>query len=127
MRYKTKNVFAKSWIALIVMVVTLAAAMPVAQVMAKAPTYDQGGKRNPFIPYVGLTYLFSEISPEPHTGLMKTPSGKIIKFQDTVSETSRNWGLVMGVSFINKKKIGINIESRFFDQNSVGIAGELKF
>ncbi|MBN1915317.1 MAG: hypothetical protein JW769_05460 [Parachlamydiales bacterium] len=81
----------------------------------------------PFIPYGGLTYLYSEITPEPQVGLLQTPSGSIEKFQDSVSRTKRNWGMMLGISFINKEKIGLNIETRFFDQNSVGISGEIKF
>lgn len=96
-----------------------------------------------FIPYIGITYLRSIISP--HTGknllysmfaseignkgLIRYPypnQDVLDDFTTSKIKNSKNIGLVVGSSIINSS-ININIESRMFDQNAINISSEVRF
>lgn len=85
-------------------------------------------KTNLLIPYIGSTYLYSTITPNPHGGLLILPDSSSIFFETNDSITRKKWGMVLGVSVINRKNQGnLNIETRVFDQNAFAFLGTLRF
>jgi len=85
-------------------------------------------KTNLLVPYIGSTFLYSTITPNPKGGYLKLPGGGKLFFVTTDSITRKKWGMVLGTSVINKKKqANLNIETRVFDQNAFAFIGTLCF
>lgn len=85
-------------------------------------------KTNLLIPYIGSTYLYSTITPDPKGGLITLPGGGLLFFDTSDSITKNRWGMVIGVSIINKKnQAALNIETRVFDQNAFAFLGTIRF
>lgn len=79
-------------------------------------------------PYLGLTYLFSRITPLPSSGALDLPNfSLLLDFEIRKALNRKRWGLVIGTSILSQQSVTVNIESRIFDQNSVNITGEIRF
>jgi len=79
-------------------------------------------------PYIGVTYLFSRITPSPSTGLLDLPNfDMIVDFEIRKAINRKRWGMAIGTSILSSQKMALNLESRLFDQNSVNISGEIRF
>ncbi len=85
--------------------------------------------KTPFlIPYIGSTFLYSEITPTPKIGRMLIPGGGTLVFETDPSETRRYWGMILGITVNNiQKQASLTVETRMFDQNSVSILGIFRF
>jgi hypothetical protein len=83
------------------------------------------------IPYIGFTYLYSTLKPQPlPKGLFRCPAPYEHIIGDFISRKSKNvknWGVVVGTAIISKNTFNVNAESRFFDQNAVNITCEIRF
>lgn len=90
-----------------------------------------GYKIDIFIPYLGVTYLYSTITPYPYEkGVIRYPypdNDILGDFFTYKTKNSKNWGLVIGSSIFSNSKILLTIEGRMFDQNSIGFLGEVRF
>ncbi|EKE22094.1 MAG: major outer membrane protein [uncultured bacterium] len=85
-------------------------------------------KTNFLIPYIGTTFLYSVITPEPKGGLLTLPGGESLFFDTSDSISREKWGMALGISIINKKnQANLNIETRIFDQNAFSFLGTLRF
>ena len=88
-------------------------------------------KINIIIPYVGVTYLYSTITPRPfEKGLIRYPypnEDTVDDFITRKTKNSKSWGAIVGICLVAKNKININIESRMVDQNAVNISSEIRF
>jgi hypothetical protein len=85
-------------------------------------------RTNFLIPYIGSTYLYSSISPNPKVGFLTLPGGSSLLFETNDSITRKKWGMVLGISVINRKnQANINIEARVFDQNAFAFLGTIRF
>lgn len=79
-------------------------------------------------PYIGATYLFSRITPCPHSVLVEIPNQEeVYDLEMKTAINRKRWGMVIGASILGSKKMTLNLESRVFDQNGVNITGELRF
>lgn len=91
---------------------------------AIAGSYDIGY----FVPYIGLTYLFSKISPVPTLGLISIPERDLIlEFEANPSINHKKIGLVLGTSLVSNETMNLNVETRMIDQNALNISGQLRF
>ncbi len=85
-------------------------------------------KSSLLIPYIGATYLYSTITANPKAGLLKLPTGETLSFDLSDSITKKRWGMVIGISIINRKnQANLNIETRIFDQNAFAFLATLRF
>ncbi|MEN9654512.1 MAG: hypothetical protein RL235_624 [Chlamydiota bacterium] len=79
-------------------------------------------------PYCSATYLVSKLEPHPFIATVRLPQ---MDYEvDVVSKSvtgARRWGIAAGVTIIDHKKATLSVEWRGFNQNSVNIAGELRF
>lgn len=80
------------------------------------------------IPYIGATFLYSTITPSTRVGTILLPDGDKTFFQTSESITRNMWGMVVGISVINRKKQAtLNLESRLFDQNAFAFVATIRF
>ncbi len=80
------------------------------------------------IPYIGFTFLYSEVRPAPKVGILKMPEGGELVFFTNDSVIDNFWGFVIGASLINKKEQAtLTVEARFFDQNAFSFLGQIRF
>ncbi|MFA6119659.1 MAG: hypothetical protein WCT85_07025 [Parachlamydiales bacterium] len=83
---------------------------------------------NYLIPYIGTTYLYSTITPNPAAGLLILPGGDTTYFDTSTSIAKKRWGLALGMSVINKKKQAtLTLETRMYNQNALSFLGTLRF
>ena len=82
----------------------------------------------PFLkPYVGATFLYSEILPNYKVGFLKF-QGYELDFDTNDAENRRFFGLAVGMSFLNKKnQSSITLESKMFNENSISLIGQIRF
>jgi len=81
-----------------------------------------------FSPYLGFTYLFSQIDPYPKTVILKEPkTDDIIIFDLKESDGKKTWGFYLGTTIVTTGQININLEARFFDQNAFNVSGAFRF
>lgn len=81
-----------------------------------------------FSPYIGMTYLFTQISTLPFSGVLRfSENGKGRAFSTKDNVGRKHLGLFLGLSLIAKKEFSLSVESRLFDQNSCAIIGDLRF
>jgi len=79
-------------------------------------------------PYIYLSYLYSKITPDPITLIVRMPTydGYAQSYSSSVID-KRRWGIAFGATLVGGKKGSISIESRFFNQNAINISGEIRF
>jgi len=83
---------------------------------------------NFLIPYAGATFLYSTITSNPKVAFMVLPDLERQWVDIKDSKTSRNYGLVLGISILNNKyQANINLETRMFDQNGFAFVGTFRF
>jgi hypothetical protein len=83
---------------------------------------------DPFIPYIGATYLYSRIIPNQTTSALYYPgTTTIVDFTTKEARNKNNWGMVIGVSMISLSTLSLNLEARFIDQNALGFFGNICF
>jgi hypothetical protein len=91
-------------------------------------SFSMSYKTNLLIPYIGSTFLYSTITPDPKIGYMTLPGGGQLLFETSESITRRKWGMVLGISVVNfKNQANLNIETRMFDQNAFAFIGTFRF
>jgi hypothetical protein len=79
-------------------------------------------------PYIGFSYLFATLTPDPDMGLLRIPGMEdLVDFHSRAGENRHKWGLVLGASLFAKEKAALNLESRLFGQNAYSISGEVRF
>jgi hypothetical protein len=85
--------------------------------------------RNQMIsPYAYASYLYSKISPNPITVLVRMPfyDGYAQSISSSVIN-KRRWGMAFGATIVGGCKGSVTIESRFFNQNAINVSGDLRF
>ena len=91
---------------------------------ALAGSYNIGN----FVPYIGVTYLFSKINPIPTLGLISIPERNLfLQFEANTSINHKKIGIVLGTSLVSDKKMSLNVETRMVDQNAINVSGQLRF
>lgn len=81
-----------------------------------------------FVPYIGLTYLFSKINPIPTIGLLSIPERRrVVQFEANPSINHKKIGVVLGTSLVSTETMNLNVESRMVDQNAINISGQVRF
>jgi len=81
-----------------------------------------------FIPYIGVSYLYSNLNPQPSVGILQIPkTTTYTDFETSTAVTRKNWGMFIGTSFISTDTVSISIENRMFNQNAFNLIGSIKF
>ncbi len=81
-----------------------------------------------FSPYLGFSYLFATLTPDPDLGLLKIPGiDDFVDFRSRAGENRHKWGMVVGISLLSNQKAALNLESRLFGQNAYSVSGEVRF
>jgi hypothetical protein len=81
-----------------------------------------------FCPYINGTYINAKIEPNQFTFLVQVPGFDEPMDATITSFVGRNvWGLAVGASLVMGKKGTLSVESRFFNQNAINAALEIKF
>ncbi|MBN2479512.1 MAG: hypothetical protein JXA94_04720 [Parachlamydiales bacterium] len=79
-------------------------------------------------PYIGATYLYSDITPTPKGGILILPGGSELDFDTNNYTVRKNFGMVVGTTISNlSSKATISIETRMFDQNAFAFVGQIRF
>ncbi len=80
-----------------------------------------------FLPYLGATYLSSQIQPSMATGVVDF-SGEYVEFISLSTITnSLKLGMILGLSILSSKMLTLDVEGRFINQNAVNISGQIRF
>lgn len=79
-------------------------------------------------PYIYASYLYSKISPEPMTLVVRMPTydGYAQSYSSSVIDKHR-WGMALGATIVGGCKGSVTLESRFFNQNALNVSGEVRF
>jgi hypothetical protein len=79
-------------------------------------------------PFVHLTYLISQLDPQPAIALVRMPNEPVAVDAETRPFTGqRRWGMAIGATLLGSPKASITVESRFINQNAIDINGEFRF
>lgn len=82
-----------------------------------------------FVPYFGVTYLWSKITPTPVPGIIIFPELNNYKaeFDSEPSINHKKIGVVLGATLVQEQQMTLNVEARIIDEKAVNISGEIRF
>lgn len=80
-------------------------------------------------PYLQLTYLISELTPNFITALVQYPLESTISLDANSKPVigQRHWGMAVGATLLGSPKATLTVESRFINQNAIDVTGEIRF
>jgi len=78
-------------------------------------------------PYINLTYLVSEIEPDPGIILIRVSPTTLVDSAISSITTQRRWGMAVGATIISSSKATLSVESRMFNQNAIDVNLEIRF
>lgn len=81
-----------------------------------------------FAPYINATYIDSEIEPLPAIFFVRLPEENVITDMETGAIASKKkWGMALGFTLVDCKKMSLSFEWRAFNQNAIDVNGEIRF
>lgn len=81
-----------------------------------------------FAPYVNATFIYAHIEPEPAVLLVRLPDDNKLEDSQTKSIVGQNkWGIALGLTLVDCKKMSLSCEWRGINQNAIDINGEIRF
>lgn len=82
-----------------------------------------------FVPYFGITYLWSKITPTPVPGILVFPelNNLKIEFDSEPMINHKKIGGVFGATLVQEEQMTLNVEARIIDEKAINISGELRF
>jgi hypothetical protein len=79
-------------------------------------------------PYIGLSYIFADLVPDPSVGIIFIPGIGNYPFATSESKIRDYFGLVLGITILNiNKQMLITLENRSFNQNAFSINLRARF
>lgn len=81
-----------------------------------------------FVPYINANYIHSRIEPLPPVILVRLPDmDELVDVELKSILGKKNWGMALGFSLTDMKKMALSFEWRVFNQNAINVNGQIRF
>lgn len=81
-----------------------------------------------FVPYINANYIFTRIEPLPPMILVRLPDmDELVDVELKSIISKKKWGMALGFSLVDIKKIELSLEWRAFNQNAINVNGQIRF
>lgn len=83
---------------------------------------------NILVPYINANYIFSRIEPLPPIILVRLPDmDELVDVELRSIIAKKRWGMTIGFSLVDIKKMELSFEWRAFNQNAINVSGQIRF